>query len=139
MSRKTGIILVILVSIASSVSGQLLLKKGMTGFGEVHLDSVQAAIRLLRVFTVPVILLGLGLYMAGSMFWLFVLSRAELSFVYPMISLSYVIIAFFSWIFLGEHISSYRWLGIALILLGITLVSRTRIGGENDLDNNTDV
>ncbi len=52
-----------------------------------------------------------------------VLSRADLSFVFPAVSLIYVANAFGAKYFLGETVTARRWAGIVLVCLGVALVS----------------
>jgi uncharacterized membrane protein len=49
----------------------------------------------------------------------------ELSLVYPMVSVAYVLVALFSWYYFKENLSVIRWAGIALIILGVFLISRS--------------
>lgn len=69
--------------------------------------------------------LGLVMYGVGAVLWLFVLSRFELSLAYPFVSLSFVMVAALSAVFLGEHLSILRLLGVALIVAGSILVARS--------------
>ena len=58
------------------------------------------------------------------------LSRASLSYAYPFVSLTYALILLFDRFILREPVSSLRWAGVALIIAGIVLVSRTgAVGG----------
>jgi len=127
---RSNILLIIIISLVLSVSGQLLLKRGIITLGEIHLDSVQAVFLLLRAFAIPAVQIGILCYVASIIFWIVVLSRVELSFAYPMGSISYIIVAFFSRIFFHEHISPCRWAGIFIICAGVFLVSIT--GPENN-------
>ena len=62
------------------------------------------------------------------MSWLAVLARYPLSFAYPMLSLSYVLVYVGAthWPLLGEAPSPLRTLGTLLILTGVGLVTRTK-------------
>ena len=55
--------------------------------------------------------------------WTTILSKVDLSVAVPVASFSYVAIPLVSIIFLGEHIPFLRWVGIAVILVGVILVS----------------
>jgi multidrug transporter EmrE-like cation transporter len=57
--------------------------------------------------------------------WLAALSRAPVSIAYPMLSVGYVVVAFASFVWLGESLSPAKVLGIALICVGVVLVSRS--------------
>ena len=115
----------ILISVLFSVFGQLSMRKGMMIFGEVNLNLDNFLSTVIQVFSKPFVILGLVLYAIGTIFWLAALSKVELSFAYPMLSLGYVLIFFLSWILLGEKVSFLRFSGIALICLGFFLIIRT--------------
>lgn len=80
---------------------------------------------LLVVLTRPYILSGLLLFMASFFLWLRVLATYDLSYAYPLVSLSYVIVTVASRFLLGESLSPVRCVGLAFILLGIILVGRS--------------
>ncbi|HEX2923419.1 MAG TPA: EamA family transporter [Chloroflexota bacterium] len=73
----------------------------------------------------PLVLLGLGVYSCGTFLWLVALSRVELSYAYPFASLNYVFVLVASWWVLGEQPSVMRVVGVALICVGVLIVSRT--------------
>jgi drug/metabolite transporter (DMT)-like permease len=54
-----------------------------------------------------------------------VLSRASLSFAYPIVSITYVLILLFDRFVLNESVSPLRWAGVLCIVAGIVLISRT--------------
>jgi len=104
------------------------MKKGMMIFGEVNLNLRNFPLTIIQIFTRPFVILGLVFYGVGTIFWLTALSKVELNFAYPMLSLGYILIFFLSWIMLGEKVSFVRFsgiAGIALICLGLLLVART--------------
>jgi len=63
--------------------------------------------------------------MLSSFFWLVAISRVELSYAYPMISISYVLVVFLSWLIFKEEVGPVRWLGVAIIIFGVYLISRS--------------
>jgi drug/metabolite transporter (DMT)-like permease len=118
----------ILVSVALAAIAQLTLKHGMnqvTVHGTVPLDVKAPAELLRRVVTNASVILGLGIFVLSAAVWLVVLSRASLSFAYPFVSLTYVLILLFDRFVLDVQVSPLRWAGVALIMTGIVLVSRT--------------
>lgn len=72
----------------------------------------------------PLIILGLSLFIISAFLWIIALTRVDLSFAYPLVGTSYVLILLFSRVFLGENVNTYRWLGALLIALGVALISR---------------
>lgn len=114
--------LILLVAISFTVTGELLLKHGMNIVGFLSLQPQLFLAGLVRAFLNPFILGGFALVFVASLFWLAVLSRIPLSVAYPMLSLSYVLAVFAAALFLGEHITWLRVLGVLIICTGVALV-----------------
>ena len=55
------------------------------------------------------------------------LSKAPVSTAYPMLSLGYIVVAAISVLWLGETLSPAKVMGIALICVGVFLVSRSPV------------
>ena len=123
--RRAMVIALLLIGIALSVTGELLLKFGMNRFGVLHLQPATLLPTLVRVFTQPMIILGFLFVFGASIFWLAVISRVHLSFADPMLALGYVVTAFLARLLFQEAISPARWAGILVICVGVVLVSRT--------------
>ncbi len=72
-----------------------------------------------------VLVLGLALFAANVVFYLYALSGIHISAAYPiMFGGGFTIIAIVAWAGLGEHMSAGQWAGVALILAGVILVAR---------------
>lgn len=113
--------LLIFSSIGLAAFGQIVLKVGMARNGEISLSVGP----LLQAITNPFVLGGLSLYGISLLIWLVVLSREDLSFVYPMVAFSYVLTTILAKFFLKEDVPALRWLGLALILMGIICVAKS--------------
>lgn len=111
------------ISILLAVTGQLLMKKGMMIFGT--FPASQLLFKIIPMFLNPWVFFGFFCFGLSSIFWLVVLSRLELSLVYPMVSVAYVLVAVASWVFFKENLSFIRWLGIGVIIFGVYLISRS--------------
>jgi drug/metabolite transporter (DMT)-like permease len=109
---------VLAVAILFSTTGELFLKIGVNRIGEFAL----APGPLMRAVTSPIVLFGFTLFGIGALFWLWVISRAPLSWAYPMLALGYVLVVFESRIFLGEAVPPQRWLGALIIVLGVVVL-----------------
>ena len=117
------IVLVLLfVAILLSVTGELLLKHGVNQLGVLELRSDNLVPVFIRVFTNPFVLLGFIFLFGGSIFWLSMISRVPLSYAYPMLSTSYILVLGASWLFLGEQINPVQIIGVLVIMLGVSLV-----------------
>lgn len=124
MPIKTALLALCSVSLATC--GQLLLKAGMSRIGFIDSGRLEKPlsllIQMLRTWQVP---LGLVVFFVSAGFWLLVLSRVPLSFAYPFVGLTYVLITLFGKFVLHESVPGLRWLGLALIITGILVVGRT--------------
>jgi drug/metabolite transporter (DMT)-like permease len=118
-------ILYILISVLTGAVGQVLLKKGMGSMGPLTLTVSQLWGTLWRIGTNPYVILGLAIYVTGTVFWLVALSRVELSYAYPFASLSYVVMLVASWLLFQENISLMRLLGTLVVGVGVFLISRS--------------
>jgi drug/metabolite transporter (DMT)-like permease len=65
---------------------------------------------------------GVALFLGSSVFYLLGIRRGELSVLFPMVSISYVLGAFWSKVFFGEQLTKAKFLGLALIMLGVVFV-----------------
>ncbi len=128
-SGRLTVLILLLVGIGLSVTGELLLKQGMNQFreqfGVLDLSLATLIPTLVRVFTQPAVLLGFIFVFGASIFWLAVLSRVHLSFAYPLLAFGYVVTALLARLLFNEPISATRWTGIVVICLGVVLVART--------------
>lgn len=112
--------------VALGVSGQLLLKQGMSSSGD-RIDEVSEVFpRLLAAALNPLIVSGFVLYGLSAALWLILLTRVDLSFAYPMLSLGYVLVMFLSRVLFHETLSLPRIVGTLVICLGVVLISRTQ-------------
>lgn len=115
----------ILVAVLTGACGQVLLKKGMSSMGPLTLTPEQVLNILWRIGTNPYVMLGLAIYVGGTVFWLVALSRVDLSFAYPFASLSFVVMLIAAWLLLNENITPLRLLGTLIVCLGVFIISRT--------------
>lgn len=72
-----------------------------------------------------------ALVLAGASFiaWMLILQRYPLNHVYPLVSLSFPLVALLGYLFLGERINGMQALGLALIVAGVALSARYGIAG----------
>lgn len=68
------------------------------------------------------LILGVGLYLASSVFYAMGVRGGELSVLYPLVSLGYIFTLVWSKLFFDEPITRYKVVGLCLILVGVSLV-----------------
>ena len=110
------------VASVSNVLGNFALSEGMRHLGGTVSVSV---VTFLRVLLNGWIGMGVCLLAVWMVSQLSLLSWADLTYVVPVTSSSYVLTAVLGAVALNEYISPVHWAGILLICLGILVVGRT--------------
>ncbi|MDP3698604.1 MAG: EamA family transporter [Nanoarchaeota archaeon] len=105
------IIFLILVGVLSGSMAVILLKKAASKY-----PLRQLFFR--RIFWEGVVLFGLSLLL-----YVIILQREELSVVYPLSSISYLITTLLSVKYLGEKMSVWKWVALGGVMLGVTLIA----------------
>lgn len=118
------VLLMILACVVIGTAGQLLLKFGMDRIGEFAFSAHNIMPIAVKIICNPFIVLGTGCYALSLVIWLLVLSRAEVSYAYPLLSLGYVITAIAAYFLFGDSLTVIRILGIGLIILGVICITR---------------
>jgi uncharacterized membrane protein len=105
------------------VAGHLLLKCGVNlASASVHGGSL---INKLAAFGLqPLVIEGLLIYGLGSAFWIIAVAQADISVLYPLSSINYVLVCLFSITLFNEQISFRRGAGVTVIALGMILLTR---------------
>jgi undecaprenyl phosphate-alpha-L-ara4N flippase subunit ArnF len=118
------------MSVLLTAAGQLAMKAGMHNLAAAHAIHTQAA--LLSVPVMAWTLAGLLCYCLSLLVWLAVLARYPLSLMYPLLSLSYILVYLGAthWALLMEPASARRSLGTVLIAVGVAIVSVSIGGGD---------
>ncbi len=115
---------ILLFGLACESTGVILLKKGMVHIGDLN---GHTAAEIFRVFkagaTSPQILLGVFFEAVFFGCLLLLMSKSDISFLWPLTALSFVFATFAAMIFLGESVSWIRWVGVAFIMLGAAFIS----------------
>ena len=115
----------IVFGVMLNASAQLALKQGMREIGYFDFELGNCGHILLAVATSPYILAGVACYIVSVVVWLLVLSRVEVSYAYPLLSIGYIVTAFAGRLFFHEAIGVTRWAGIIVICVGVWLITRS--------------
>ena len=111
---------ILLAIVITASVGDTLLSHGMSQVGTVDLNHL--ALLVDAVFN-PWVVAGIICLIGFFASYITALSWADLTFILPSTSVTYVFTAFISHFWLHEHISLYRWAGIALIVCAVGVVS----------------
>lgn len=113
----------ILTSVFLGAIGQILVKVGAVNLS-LNFSQGQFIPSIISILKNFFVMSGIVSYGTSFLIWIKVLSKVELSYAYPMVSLGYVITTLYAYFFLNENISIERVLGIFLIIGGVFLISR---------------
>ena len=118
------LLLILVIGLVFESAGVVLLKKGMSDVGEVKTVNVSEIGRVLRAGAGNAKIL-LGVFFEALFFacLLILMSRSDISFLWPLTGLSFVFATIAAVWFLDERVSSIRWLGVVLIMIGAGLIS----------------
>ncbi|MET1413489.1 EamA family transporter [Roseibium sp. HPY-6] len=125
----------ILFTVLTNAAAQIMLKYGMTQIGDFSTLHSNLIIKLLQVVFTPFVFLGLCTFVISMASHLYVLSKVELSYAYPFLSLAYVVVAVYAFFIFHEDLNAMRVFGIALICVGTVFIAQ---GGSNQDRADTD-
>ncbi len=92
--------------------GPILLKKA----SEKKLSKISSLMKNYHLFG------GVSLYGFGTILFIPALKGGDLSILYPFVALNYIWVSLLSVRFLGEKMNSMKWMGIALIIAGVSFI-----------------
>lgn len=112
-------------TILFTVYGQLILKWRIAQYGALPADGFAKLLFLIRLLLDPLILSGFVSAFIASLFWMAAMTKFALSYAYPFMSLSFVLVFLFSILLLREPLTWAKVAGLALIVAGVWVTSRS--------------
>jgi multidrug transporter EmrE-like cation transporter len=115
----------IMLGVLLNAAAQLFLKEGMRRIG--HFEFVWANILPITIQVAGNLYVASGLlcYIISVVVWLLVLSRVEVSFAYPLLSVGYIVNAVAGYYLFQENLSLTRISGIMIICVGVYFVTKS--------------
>jgi len=127
----TKILIILVIAFSFEAIGVITLKRGLDQIGATY--STRAAAGMARWknvlhligdwFTTKNILLGLALETAFFILLQYLLGMADVSYVWPLTALSFVLTTLAAKFLLKEDVDGWRWAGVSLIIAGAVLIS----------------
>jgi multidrug transporter EmrE-like cation transporter len=115
----------ILLTVIFTVIGQIMLKWRMDKLGALPSELFNKILFLAKAFMDPFIIISLGSAFIASVFWMAAMTKFDISYAYPFMSLSYVIVLVASFVLFKEPITMYKIAGLLCIAVGIVLTSKS--------------
>ena len=120
----TRVLIVLLLALVLEAVGVVCLSRGLKQIGEPEKLTAGEVARVIRRGAVnPNILLGVLLETIFFGALLYLLSQRDVSLIWPLTALGFVLTAIAAKFILHEEIHWTRWMGVALIVVGAALVS----------------
>src|SRR5213596_3742346 len=120
----TKVLIVLLIALVLEAVGVVFLSRGLKQIGEVEKLTAQEVARVVRRGVVnPSILLGVALETVFFGALLYLLSQRDVSLIWPLTALGFVLTALAAKFILREDIHWTRWIGVTLIVIGAALVT----------------
>lgn len=116
-----NVLVIIALCVILGVLGQIFMKRGMNAVGKISITNIFSR-EIFSIVFERFVFIGITLYLLASLFWLVVLSRAEVSYAYPLIGTGYILTAILGWILFKENLTALRLLGTILISAGVYLI-----------------
>lgn len=118
------VLLILLFGLACESAGVILLKKGMMHIGDMNGYTLAEMLRVFKAGVCsPQILAGVFFEAVFFGCLMLLMSKTDISFLWPLTALSFVFATFAAIWFLGESVSPARWIGVAFIMIGAAFIS----------------
>ncbi len=115
----------ILFTVFTNFASQVLLKHGMSTMPGFALDGQSLLKAAPSIIFNPWVILGLLVMVISMASHLVVLSRVDISYAYPFLGLSFVLVTLWGYFVLSEPLSVFKVLGVFLICSGVAIVARS--------------
>ena len=114
-----------LIALLLQPASQILEKIGMAKVGRItSFAELFNMATIIKIATNPLVMIGIALAVISLLFWLATLSSWNISYLYPLgSSLSQIVLVSISVLFLHEHMTVERWMGVIIIAVGCVLLN----------------
>jgi drug/metabolite transporter (DMT)-like permease len=118
-------LVMVLLMVVCANTGDLMLKRGMLQVGEVQISVTGLWHALWQTMQNPTIWLGILFLIGFTLCYMTAVSWADYSYVMPVGAFGYAVQTMLAVIVLHEIVTPRRWIGVALICIGVLLVGQT--------------
>jgi len=122
---SAGLVLFIIAMVTLAGIGQLFIKYGVTVITEQAGGFPTDPVGFLKLVFYWPVFVGLAIYFFFGIAWLKILADVPVSFAFPFLAISYIVIILGSYFYLGEDINPLKIMAIVLIIAGVICLSRS--------------
>lgn len=113
----------ILSSVLLNSAAQILMRKGMLDVGAISTQNlINSAFAMVQNLWLWGAMMS---YAISILLWMLVLSRVQVSYAYPFLSIGYIVAAVIGYFWMGETMDMYKVFGIGIICIGIVVLSQS--------------
>jgi multidrug transporter EmrE-like cation transporter len=114
----------IVLTILLTVYGQLILKWRLNILGHFPAGMKEQVKFLFTVLLDPYVISSFAAAFLASLTWIAALTKFNLSYAYPFMSISFILVLFSSYYFFNEPLSVMKIGGVLLIITGLIIASK---------------
>ena len=114
----------ILATVLFTVYSQLVMRWQVGQAGQVPSELGDKAHFIVVLLFNPWVISGIAATFLSGVSWMLVMTRFEISYAYPFVSLNYILVLGASWILFGESISPTKLAGTLLVVIGLAVVAK---------------
>ena len=111
------------ISVVLGAIAQIFLKHGLAQVKRAQNGPVAILELVRRVAFQPCVWLWALSFVAATGLWILGLQRVDLSYAFPLLSCSYILVSVLSATFFHEHVDRSRWLAVVVISCGVVLIA----------------
>ena len=115
----------ILATVLLNATSQILMKTGMTQVGKFEFSGASFRQMTVGAATNIFIICGLVTMVISMVTHLMSLSRFDVSFAFPFLSIAYVLVLLYGYWAMGENVNALRVAGVSLVVAGTVLIARS--------------
>ena len=119
--------LYILASIAFTVYSQLIMRWQVSVAGDLPAD-LSGKVRFVFALLInPWVLAGVFATLLAGISWMLAMTRFEVSYAYPFVGLSFILIMILSGVIFGETIGLHKIFGTILVVVGVIVTALEKV------------
>lgn len=108
-------------TIIFTIYGQLILKWRIAGYGSLPGPLLEKLFFLIKTLYDPFIFSGFAAAFIAALCWMAAMTKFDLSYAYPFMSIPFIFVLLLSAFFFQEPITMPKILGMIFIIVGITI------------------
>lgn len=124
MSERLTAHVYIFSTIFFTVYSQLVMRWQVASAGELPIDLKDKIFFIIRLLFNPWIISGVGATFLAGISWMLAMTKFEISYAYPFVSLNYILVLFAGFFLFNESITLTKIVGSIVVMVGVVLIAK---------------